>query len=64
MNITSYFIFNGQAEEAAGFYADALGGKVENLHRYESMPPQPGVTVPDDSSRRYCTAASFFPAGR
>ena len=39
MKLTSYLVFNGQAEEAANFYADVLGGKIDNLYRYESMPP-------------------------
>ena len=43
MKLTSYLIFNGQAEDAAIFYADLLGGKVEDLHRYNSMPAQAGM---------------------
>lgn len=27
MKTTSYLVFNGQAEQTAGFYAEALGGK-------------------------------------
>ena len=41
MKLTSYLVFNSQAEEAANFYADVLGGKIDNLYRYESMPPTP-----------------------
>ncbi len=38
MKLTPYLVFNGRAEEALNFYADVLGGKIENLHRYDSMP--------------------------
>ncbi len=38
MKLTPYLVFNGQAEEALNFYADAFDGKIENLHRYGSMP--------------------------
>ena len=63
MNITSYLIFNGQAEEAANFYADALGGKVENLYRYDSMPPQPDMPVPDDFKQKILHCCISFPGG-
>ncbi len=38
MKLTPYLVFNGQAQQALDFYADALGAKVENLHLYGSMP--------------------------
>ena len=63
MNITSYLVFNGQADEAANFYADALGGKVENLHRYESMPPHPNMPVPDDFKHKILHCCIAFPGG-
>jgi len=64
MNITSYLIFNGQAEEAANFYADALGGKVENLYRYDSMPPQPGMPeIPDEFKQKIMHCCIIFPGG-
>lgn len=63
MNITPYLIFNGEAEEAARFYADALGGKIENLHRYDSMPPMPGVTVPEDFRQKILHCCIIFPGG-
>ena len=53
MKLTSYLIFNGEAEEAANFYANALGGQIENLYRYETMPPQPGMPdVPEDYKQK------------
>jgi len=60
MKLTSYLIFNGQAEEAANFYANVLGGKIENLYRYDSMPPQPGMPeIPEDCKQRimHCSIA-------
>ena len=63
MNITSYLIFNGQAEEAAGFYADAFGGKIENLYSYDSMPPHPDMPVPDDFKQKILHCCIIFPGG-
>lgn len=63
MNITSYLIFSGQAEEAANFYADLLGGKVENLYRYDSMPPHPDMPVPDDFKQKILHCCITFPGG-
>lgn len=34
---TPYLFFNGKADEAAAFYANALGGTVETLMRYGDM---------------------------
>jgi PhnB protein len=39
MQIESYLFFNGNCEEALNFYAQALGGKVTAMMRYEGMPP-------------------------
>jgi len=64
MNITSYLIFNGQAEEAANFYADILGGKIENLYRYDSMPGQPGMPeIPEDFKQKIMHCCIDFPGG-
>ncbi|MCL2562078.1 MAG: VOC family protein [Rikenellaceae bacterium] len=64
MKITSYLIFNGQAEEAANFYADAFGGKIENLYRYESMPPMPDMPeVPAEFKQKIMHACITFPGG-
>ena len=38
MQIAPYLTFNGQCEEALAFYAEALGGKVTALMRYEGSP--------------------------
>lgn len=63
MNLTSYLIFNGQAEEAAGFYANVLSGKIENLYRYDSMPPAPEMPIPDECKQMIMHCCIVFPGG-
>lgn len=63
MNITSYLIFNGEAEEAANFYAHALGGKVENLYRYDSMPATPEMPIPEECRQMIMHCCIIFPGG-
>lgn len=43
MQIESYLFFNGNCEEALNFYAQALGGKVTALMRYEGSPMEKEV---------------------
>lgn len=38
MQIAPYLTFNGQCEAALAFYAEALGGKVTALMRFEGSP--------------------------
>lgn len=38
MQINTYLMFNGQCEEAFHFYEKALGGKIQQMSRYEGMP--------------------------
>ncbi|MCD8261959.1 MAG: VOC family protein [Bacteroides sp.] len=64
MKLSSYLIFNGQAEEAANFYAGVLGGKIENLYRYNSMPAGPEMPeVPDDFKEKILHGSIGFPGG-
>ncbi len=60
-------MFNGQAEEAAGFYAGVFGGSVENLTRYADFPPVEGMPpLPDEYKQRIghcCIASPHFPGG-
>ncbi len=63
MKLTSYLVFNGQAEEAANFYADVLGGKIENLYRYDSMPSTPEMPIPDDCKQMILHCCILFPGG-
>lgn len=60
-------MFNGNAEEAANFYAEVLGGKIENLYRYEDFPPMEGMPpLSDEYKQRVghcCIASPHFPCG-
>lgn len=63
MNLTSYLVFNGEAEEAAHLYANVLNGNIENLYRYESMPPSPEMTVPEECKQLIMHCCILFPGG-
>jgi PhnB protein len=58
MKLTPYLVFNGQAEEALNFYADIFNGKVENLHRYDSLPD-----IPDHFKQKILHACLIFDKG-
>ena len=47
MRIHPYLNFDGKTEEAFRFYAQALGGKLTEIHRFGSMPSQGGLELPD-----------------
>ncbi len=40
MQLNPYLMFNGQCEEAFKFYEQALGGKIQQMFRYEGMPAE------------------------
>jgi PhnB protein len=64
MKITSYLVFNGQAAEAAEFYAAALGGRVENLYRYGDFPPTEGMPPLSDEDKKLVGHCCIdFPGG-
>lgn len=63
MKLTSYLIFNGQAEEAANFYADVLGGKIGDIYRYDSMPATPEMTIPEECKQMIMHCCIPFPGG-
>lgn len=64
MKLTSYLIFNGQAEEAANFYANVLGGKIGDLYRYDSMPAESGMPeIPNDFKQKIMHCCIAFPGG-
>jgi PhnB protein len=58
MKLTPYLVFNGIAQEALNFYAAILNGKIENLHRYETMPD-----VPDHYKEKILHACLTFNNG-
>ncbi len=64
MQLTSYLIFNGQAEEAANFYTDMLSGEMGDIYRYDSMPAQPGMPeIPDEFKEKIMHCCIVFPGG-
>jgi PhnB protein len=63
MKITSYLMFNGEAEEAANFYVGVLGGKIGDLYRYSEMPPMSGCEVPADYVQKVGHCCISFPGG-
>lgn len=46
MQLNPYLLFNGNCEEAFKFYERALGGKIENIHRYSGMPKEGAGHIP------------------
>lgn len=50
MLINTYLTFDGQCEAAFRFYADCLGGKVAELHRFGEAPPE--MPVPPEAKNR------------
>ena len=46
MKIQPYLFLNGRCEEAAKFYGEALGAKVEMMSRFNEMPEAEGCPVP------------------
>ncbi len=67
MKISPYLMFNGQAEEAADFYAGVFGGHIENLTRYADFPPMEGMPpLPEEYKQRVghcCIKSPHFPCG-
>ena len=55
MKLTPYLVFNGRAEEALNFYANTLNGRVERLHRYDSIPD-----VADDFKQKILHSCLVF----
>lgn len=43
--ITPFFLFNNQAEDAANFYVNVFGGKVTGISRYPKNGPMPEGTA-------------------
>lgn len=58
MKLTPYLVFNGRAEEALNFYAGIFGGRIENLHRYDSIPD-----TADDQKQKILHACLLFDNG-
>jgi PhnB protein len=63
MKINPYLMFNGDAEEAAGFYAGVLDGRIGNLYRYSDFPPGSGWEVPAEYAHKVGHCCIAFPGG-
>lgn len=57
MKIKSYLSFNGNAEEALGFYAGVLNGTISEIYRYEGFDDIP---VPDSYKNKVAHAELIF----
>jgi PhnB protein len=58
MKIEPYLFFDGNAEEALAFYAEALGGTVESTMRYADCPePMPAEYLPPGGPRKLLNAS-------
>lgn len=46
--INPYLTFLGNCEEAFNFYKSVFGGEFLSFNRFSEMPPQEGVSLPED----------------
>lgn len=64
MTLYPYLNFNGQAEEAATLYATLLSGTIENLCRYNQMPPVEGMPpIPAEWANKLMHCCLTYPGG-
>ncbi len=61
MNISLYLNFDGQTEEAMTFYAQVLGGKLTEIHRFGTMPGS--ETMPEAFKNRVMHVGLELPGG-
>jgi PhnB protein len=64
MRIHAYLNFEGKAEEAFRFYEKVLGGKLSEIHRFGSMPAQPGVELTPEQKNLVMHVALELPEGQ
>lgn len=64
MKIHAYLNFEGKAEEAFRFYEKVLGGKLSEIHRFGSMPAQPGVELTPEQKNLVMHVALELPEGQ
>ena len=46
--VNPYLTFLGNCEEAFNFYKSVFGGEFSSLSRFSEMPPQEGMTLPEE----------------
>ncbi len=64
MKINPYVNFGNQAEEAFRFYEKALGGKLTEIHRFGSMPPQEGFELSPEQKNLVMHVGLELPDGQ
>jgi len=64
MKIHGYLNFDGKAEEAMRLYERVLGGKLTDIHRFGSMPPQEGFELTPEQENYVLHVALQLPDGQ
>ncbi len=64
MKIHPYINFGDKTEEALRFYEKALGGKLTEIHRFGSMPPQEGFELTPEQKSLVMHAGVELPDGQ
>src|SRR5690606_39556188 len=62
--IYGYLNFDGKAEEAMRLYERVLGGKLTDIHRFGSMPPQEGFELTPKQENYVMHVALQLPDGQ
>ena len=63
MKIHPYLNFDNKTEEAFRFYERALGGKLTEIHRFGSMPPQDGFELTPEQKALVMHVGLVLPDG-
>lgn len=64
MKIHPYLNFVDKTEEAFRFYEKALGGRLTEIHRFGSMPPQGGVELTPEQKHLVLHVGLELPDGQ
>jgi PhnB protein len=64
MKIHPYLNFDGKAEEAFRFYAQALGGSLTEFHRFGAMPQQEGFELTPEQQNLVMHVGLALPDGQ
>ena len=49
MALSIYLNFDGNCREAVEFYADVFNTEMQEIMTFEQMPPEEGITIPDEA---------------
>lgn len=64
MQIHAYLNFENKTEEALRFYEKVLGGKLTEIHRFGSMPPQGGFELTPEQKNLVMHVGLQLPGGQ